>query len=484
MSNSLIQLLLLIGVASPVSAQVIIPGLKSSQLDSELQGAVLIEELNCVACHQSSAPFAGKSKKAPRLSAVGSRVNPRYLEAFLRDPHSTKPGTTMPDVLTNLSDEEKADSAKALTHFLLSLKENTFALQPIDAVAAQHGERLFHARGCVACHSPRDANGAETLATSSAPLGALDKKYSVGSLVDFLRRPHATRPSGRMPDMRLSGKEPERIAHYLLRDTRVPGNLAFIMYRGQVWEGLDSDKVEAEQAGHVDDFALESLGKVHHQTAIEYDGWLNVSQTGSYTFFLTMNGGSLVIDGKQIVSEEPSNRRRPKDFRGAVELQEGKRRIQLTYFHTGRDPTFAFEMEGPDFERREISASMLSVSKEPIPAFEPLQVDAELAARGRQHFASFGCANCHDDLDVPAESKMAFSQLNPTQGCLSDASGVWPHFDLNTEQRALIGKALPGVEQQQLTHHAFVKSYLFIERQFSREFDGLHFDGGDRRHQM
>ena len=159
MSNSLIQLLLLIGIASPVSAQVIIPGLKSSQLDSELQGAVLIEELNCVACHQSSAPFAGKSKKAPRLSAVGSRVNPRYLEAFLRDPHSTKPGTTMPDVLTNLSDEEKADSAKALTHFLLSLKENTFALQPIDAVASQHGERLFHSRGCVACHSPRDANG-------------------------------------------------------------------------------------------------------------------------------------------------------------------------------------------------------------------------------------------------------------------------------------------------------------------------------------
>ncbi|NCF94072.1 MAG: hypothetical protein GWQ05_24390 [Verrucomicrobiaceae bacterium] len=441
---------LLIGIAPPTIAQVIIPGLTSSQLDPESQGSVLIEELNCVACHQSEARFASSSKKAPRLSAVGSRVNPGYLESFLRDPHGTKPGTTMPDVLAQLSDNEKADSAEALTHFLLSLKGNGFSLQPPDAVASQHGERLFHSRGCVACHSPRDANGTETLPTSSAPLGALDKKYSVNSLIDFLRRPHSVRPSGRMPDMRLSGKDPERIAHYLLRDTRVPGNLAFTMHRGQVWEGLDSDKVEAERAGHVADFALESLGKVHHQTAIEYSGWLNVSQTGSYTFFLQMNGGSLLIDGKQIVSEEPSNRRRPKDFSGTVNLQKGKQRIQLTYFHTGRDPTFAFEMEGPEFERQAIPSSMLSVSNDAIPAFKSPQVDAKLAAQGRQHFATFGCANCHDDVRVPAEPSLAFSQLNLARGCLSETTGAWPHFDLNTEQRALIAKTLPSIEQRQL----------------------------------
>lgn len=444
------EISLLIGMASPVSAQVIIPGLTSSQLDPELMGLVLIEELNCVACHQSNAPFAGRSKKAPRLSALGSRVNPSYLESYLRDPHGTKPGTTMPDVLAPLGEDEKAETVEALTHFLLSLNENEFSLQPPDAVAAQHGERLFHSRGCVACHSPRDAKGIETLPTSSAPLGALDKKYSVNSLVDFLRRPHASRPSGRMPDLRLSGQDLERIAHYLLRDTRVPGNLAFTMHRGQVWEGLDSDEVEAERAGHVENFALESLGKVHHQTAVEYDGWLNLSQAGSYTFFLQMNGGSLLIDGKQIVREEPSNRRRPKDLRGTVELQEGKRRIQLTYFHTGRDPTFGFEMEGPKFERQAIPSSLLSVSKDAIPAFEPPQVDAEHAARGREHFATFGCANCHDDVRVPADPRLAFSQLNSAQGCLGEASGAWPHFDLDAEQRNLIAKALPGVEQQQL----------------------------------
>ena len=87
------------------------------------------------------------------------------------------------------------------------------------------------------------------------------------------------------------------------------------------------------------------------------------------------------------------------------------------------------------------------MSKEAIPAFEAPQVDAELAALGRENFATFGCANCHDDVGVPAEPRLAFSQLNSAQGCLSEASGAWPHFDLDAEQRDLIAKALPGVEQ-------------------------------------
>ena len=238
--------MLLFGVVPVAFAEVIIPGLATSQLDPELKGLILIEELNCAACHPSEGPLAGRSKKAPRLSSVGSRVNPEYLESFIRDPHGTKPGTTMPDVMTWLSADEKGQVAKSLTHFL-SLKKNDFFLQPPDAVAAKLGERLFHSRGCAACHSPRDAKGTELLQNTSAPLGALEKKYSFKSLGDFLRQPHASRPSGRMPDLRLSGQDLERIAHYLLRDTRVPGNLSYTLYRGDVWEGLGSDNVKAER---------------------------------------------------------------------------------------------------------------------------------------------------------------------------------------------------------------------------------------------
>ncbi len=442
--------LLLSGLVPVAFAEPIVAGVTSSKLDPEMKGLVLIEELNCAGCHTGDGSLAARSKKAPRLSEAGSRVNPNYLEEFIRDPHGSKPGTTMPDLLGRLGDAEMKEAATALTHFLSSLKKNDFALQPPDAVAAEHGKRLFHSRGCAACHSPRDEKGAELLARNSVPLGALEKKYSFRSLVDFLRQPHASRPSGRMPDMRLSGADIERIAHYLLQNTRVPGALAFTLYRGQVWEGLGSDKVTAERAGHVKDFDLESLGKPQHHTAIRYDGWLKVAAKGRHTFFLKMNGGSLLVDGKPLIQQEPSDRRGVKDLSGAAELDAGWRKIQLTYFHTGREAKFSCEMEGPQFPRGPIPSAILSVSNEKIPVFEPLKLDAALAARGREHFAKLGCANCHDDLKIPGNANTPFAKLDASRGCLGEAAGAWPHFDLNAEQRGWIARALPHAEKPQL----------------------------------
>ena len=325
------------GAVPAVFAEVVVAGVASSQLEPELKGLVLIEELNCAACHAGDASLAARSKRAPRLADLGSRANPGWLETFIANPHGTKPGTTMPDVLTQLSAEEKRQTATALTHFLLSLKKNDFSLQPPDAVAAEHGKRLFHSRGCAACHSPRDEKGAELLPKNSVPLGAMEKKYSFMSLVEFLRQPHASRPSGRMPDMRLATKDVERIAHYLQQNTRVPGSLGYTLYHGEVWEGLESEKVTAERAGHVNDFALESLGlgNIQQHTAIKYDGWVNIANAGRHTFFLKMNGGSLLVDGKQIIQQEPSDRRGVKELEGAAELAAGWRKIQLTYFSHG-----------------------------------------------------------------------------------------------------------------------------------------------------
>ncbi len=435
------------GFLIPASAEPLLPGLAASQLEPELKGQVLIEELNCVACHAGDASLGARSKKAPRLSGVGSRVNPAYLESFIRAPHGTKPGTTMPDVLAQLGVKERNEVARSITHFLASIKESDFALQPPDPVAAEQGQALFHSRGCAACHSPRDAKGLELKPGDSVPLGALDKKYSLTSLVGFLRQPHASRPSGRMPDLRLQGQDLDRIAHYLLQDTRVPGHLAYTLYRGRVWEGLESDEVKAEQGGQVDDFDLASLRPIQQHTAIRYEGWLNIPKPGTYKFHLEMNGGSLHVDDAAIVEQEPSDRRGVKKLEGTAELAAGWRKIRLIYFHTGQKASFSFQMEGPDFARQVVPSAMLSISDKEIPAFVPLQVDAGLAARGREHFKQYGCANCHDDLKVEPIAATGFGKLNPSRGCMGEAAGPWPRFDLSAAQRELIAKALPGAEK-------------------------------------
>jgi cytochrome c553 len=441
----------MLGAVTALSSEVVLSGHTASQLDPGLKGQVLLEEMNCAACHPGDGSLAAGSKKSPRLADVGSRVRPEYLQEFIADPLRTKPGTTMPDVLAGRGEEERREIALSITHFLLSRKPNDFSPEPPDPVAAGLGRRLFQARGCAACHSPRDEQGLEVATEGSTPLGPLDKKYSFRSLVQFLSRPHAVRPSGRMPDLQMPGKEVESVAHFLLQRTRVPGALAYTLYRGQVWEGLDSDEVKAERGGQVKDFALGSLGEIHHHTAITYDGWINLPKAGRYQFFLEMNGGSLVVDGSEVVRQAPSDRRGVMRLEGGMVLAAGWRRLQVTYFHTGREPQFSFDFEGPGLERGPVSSAQLSVSNEPVPAFAPLEVDAGLAARGRELFASFGCANCHDDLEVRSAAGPAWAGLDAGRGCLSEAAGAWPRFGLNAEQRRLMAGALPHAESLKLS---------------------------------
>ena len=146
----------LLFAASAAIAHPVIPGLSESKLQSGLKGMVMVEEMNCVACHQSDAAFAKRSKKAPRLSGIGSRINPEFIQAFISNPHTAKPGTTMPDVLSGKDPKEREEIAKSITHYLLSLKKNDFSPEVPDIIAAKRGKELFHMRGCVACHSPRD----------------------------------------------------------------------------------------------------------------------------------------------------------------------------------------------------------------------------------------------------------------------------------------------------------------------------------------
>jgi cytochrome c2 len=140
-------------LGSPLAAESRLPGIESAQLGPALKGRLLLEELNCIACHAAPAGADLKSKQAPRLAEVAQRIHPTYLEKYIGATHTTKPGSTMPDLLAKLPEAERATAAKELTHFLLSLKASTFAPQAPDAVAATQGEKLFHARGCAACHS-------------------------------------------------------------------------------------------------------------------------------------------------------------------------------------------------------------------------------------------------------------------------------------------------------------------------------------------
>lgn len=183
-------------------------------------GLLLLAELNCTACH--AAPEAWKerlkAKPGPDLGAVGSRLDADTLWLMIRSPQSRKKGTQMPGLFAGEEgDEEKVE---ALVEYLGAMKWNA---PQVPAGDAERGKELYHKVGCVACHEPAkdvrppkvpaDAE-VEKPGNASVPI-ALADAYDFAALSYFLKQPHAFRPAGRMPDMRLSEQEASDIAAYL-----------------------------------------------------------------------------------------------------------------------------------------------------------------------------------------------------------------------------------------------------------------------------
>jgi len=183
-------------------------------------GLILLNELNCVACHAPPTALAGQlpGVVATRLDGVATRMDPTQLELFIRNPRFLKRDTLMPGFFAG-PDRDPAE-VTALKHYLMTLREEIpdYPTGDVDA-----GRRLYHRIGCAACHAPEIGYRPDHLAESieleltglpSVPMNLSDI-YGLPGLTHFLLDPVTHRPSGRMPDFHLTVAEAADLAAYL-----------------------------------------------------------------------------------------------------------------------------------------------------------------------------------------------------------------------------------------------------------------------------
>jgi cbb3-type cytochrome oxidase cytochrome c subunit len=449
--------------------------LGSSCLHAEVTpGEILIAEMNCVACHEVPAEIRARlaPRTAPKFGDV--RLTPGWIRDFLTDPQRVKPDTLMPDMLHAIPAGQKSEVVEALVHFLVGSQSKDPLLDTAASTAKINaGKQLYHETGCVQCHAPfqlpkpRENDPAAqaefaSLQEQSVPLAGpeIARKYRVSELAKFLRDPVKTRPSGRMPSMKLDGPEAEAIAMFLLRDQVAEGitaslpGLQYDYYEKDFPELPEFDRLKPTSTGVADVPSLKQA-KRKGSYALRWRGNLTVLKDGKYKFYLKSDDGSrLSIDGRQLIDNggiHPAQERS-----GEIDLKAGAHSIVLTYFDGGGQTSFEFLWKGPDIEKSPVTAKYFSHDGAPmLPKDEtPFAVDEMKAAAGANYFVSLQCAKCHEGVESKypisalTPSAPAFARMRPRQpvGCLSPVPKErTAKFKLTDRQRTVI---VAGLQNQ------------------------------------
>ncbi|MDF1656418.1 MAG: c-type cytochrome [Verrucomicrobiales bacterium] len=195
-------------------------------------GMILLNELNCVACHEPPSRLKTQLQgvEATNLFGVATRLDDIDLEIMIRNPRFVKKDTVMPSLFAG--PDRDLEEVKALKHYLASFPGEipSYPVGDIDL-----GRSFYHRVGCAACHAPEvgyrppgipENAEIEMAGLPSVPMNLADL-YDLDALTHFLLTPNQHRPSGRMPEFHLSEKEAADLAAYLKAgpDLELPENL-------------------------------------------------------------------------------------------------------------------------------------------------------------------------------------------------------------------------------------------------------------------
>ena len=196
-----------------ISPAVVAAWSKNPELIS--QGELRFRQMFCTTCHSLAVTRAGETKLiggdiGPELTKVGSKVNPDWLIAWLRDPEGYLPHTRMPRY--GWSDEDLYKVSQYITTKLVDsdLLSDVPKLDPPTDAEIQLGRRVFTEKGCASCHVLEGLNPQKDFGPDLSALGgknASELEFGTAkvphNLVSYIQAkledPVSVNPAARMP---------------------------------------------------------------------------------------------------------------------------------------------------------------------------------------------------------------------------------------------------------------------------------------------
>lgn len=431
--------------------------IQASGPESTAPAELLLGELNCLSCHAASDDIRARvpTRPAPDLDNIGARIAPSYLERYLADPQSMKPGATMPNIFHASENAASDPVVDYLVHFLVA-RGGVMKLShaPVDGSLLAAGEHLFHAVGCVACHPPQ--NG-EPASEKAIPLGKLAEKIGVDPLTEFLLDPLKVRKGARMPDLGLTTGEARAIAVYLLRGQI--GNKQLLKpnsptRNGWSWELFaDAKDLSANfkklkptaigETARLGDAPAE-LKVADKNSVVLYEARLAVFEAGEKRFRLSGGAGSrLNVVGRPVARVEDGA-----PGEGVIPLDAGSATLEI--LRAGAAPV-KLEWRGAYDDWTPVPGDRITIANDLVMMplrWRGITLDAQKVKLGRQMFSALRCAACHQMEDIrpmltakPLDKLKVYSIV----GCTGDhvKQGV-PKYDFTDEQRKALKTLIRG----------------------------------------
>jgi mono/diheme cytochrome c family protein len=204
------------------------------------QGEVRFRQMFCSTCHSLAVTRAGETKLiggeiGPELTKVGSKVNPDWLAAWLRDPQSYLPHSKMPRY--QWSDEDLF----LVTKYITTKLTDSDLLTGVPQLGAptpeeiQQGRRLFLEKGCASCHVIEGVAPQKDFGPDLSTIGGKNvSELSFGnakierSLVVYIQAkltdPVSVNPTARMPQYNLNPTDLDALTTALLSSTGAPSS--------------------------------------------------------------------------------------------------------------------------------------------------------------------------------------------------------------------------------------------------------------------